>query len=128
MRRHHCLHDALQRPGPWGGLVAVVLLVGAVDEFVDLGPVWPLGVPTEVDLGPTLGGLGVGVGGGDSAAASALVLKIHNQWGMVGRFSNVEFCMGLAFIAVHLNLRHSAVQALGEQGVIDTQAVIFGEA
>lgn len=128
MRRNHCLHHALQRPGPWGGVVAVVLLVGAVDEFVDLGPVWPHGVSAAVDLGPTLGGLGVGGGGGDSAAASALVLEIHNQRGVVGGFSDVELCMRFSLIAVHLNLGHSAVQALGEQGVIDTQTVIFGEA
>ena len=127
LRCRHRLHHALQRSGAWGGVAAVVLLVGAADEFVDLGPVWPLGVPAAVDCRPTLGGLAVGGGGGDPAAASALVLEIHNQGGVVGGFSDVEICVRLALIAVHLDLRDSAVQALGEQGVINPEPVILGE-
>ena len=127
LRCRHRLHHALQRSGAWGGVAAVVLLVGAADEFVDLGSVWPLGLPAAIACRPTLGGLGVGGGGGDRAAASALVLEIHNQGGVVGGFSDVEFCVRLTLIAVHLDLRDSAVQALGEQGVINPEPVILGE-
>ena len=128
VRRRHCLHHALQRTGAWGSVVAVVLLVGAVDEFVDLGPVWPDGIPAAIGRGSTVGGLGVGGRRGGTAAASALVLKVDNQGGVVGGFSDFEFRMRLPLFAVHLDVRHPTVQACREQGMINTQPIIFREA
>ena len=58
---------------------------------------------------------------------SEMCIRDSNQGGVVGGFSDVEFCVRLALIAVHLDLRDSAVQGLGEQGVINSEPVILGE-
>ena len=127
LRRRDCLHHALQRPGAWGGFAAVVLFVGPADEFVNFGSVWTLGVSAAIDRGPTSGWSGVGGRRGGFALASTLVCEVDNQRGVVGGFSNLEFCMGFALIAVHLDLRDATVQALRKQGVINTQSIIFRE-